>query len=917
MRWLRLRLGWLRTPFRLAHFPGVAAAVVASALILAGTATASRLFLASTGDAAFSREFDARREALRFESYEGINEDLLAEEDRIARSIPDLAPRLGPPNLVIAGGAAVLHGGRRHPDDPAADDVQLGYRAGFTAHIRPLARASKGQGQDQAQGDSQGIWITDTTARALGLRAGDRVTLSSGLQTAATRVAGVYHNIVDDTPDPFWEPIGDLIYAAQQDIKVRGPSPPPLVLTDLPLLMKLTTKLQSQGRIERVFYTTGPPLSLVEAERLAAGIGDITGQMADAFTPVALLFQNPRGLPKVSSPVPGAVARAEAVRTAVSPTALTVARFGQVMALALLVMAALYGVRRRRAEIAVLSTMGARSWALGTRAMVEAALPLALGTAGGLTAGVAFARVTDPAPFIDPAVVHAAIREAELTGLAGLALFGVATWASVAAEPSGRMGVGEWRGAARLGAALSSRPTWELVVLAVAGAAVYETATRRGAVARAGGVPQVDELLILAPLLVIGGLAAVVTRLLGWLLARRPLRGLRGRPAVLLASRRLAAAPRLALLLVAASAFAVGVLAYAGILVASVKATVNDKARVLVGSDASVTVPASAFPSVRSAGLAAMGATPVVRFDGVMLQPDQTPVDVLAVDPATFGAGTWWKPSYATVPLGELLRRLSDTSSRRLPAISVGAGGGFVAPEALSVSIGVPIPLSIVGGAAVFPGLHTDHRLLVVSAALLQDEANQRQAAGLASLGGRFEVWAKGDPARALRRLRAAGVGPFEDVITARQVMATTTFQAMSWSFGLLEAVGGVAVLVTLAGLLLYLQARQRGRVVAGALARRMGLARAAQRRSVAIELAGMLLVALVVGVALALVAALLVFARLDPLPAVPPGPALRLPVGLFGLLLAGVVLVAVAGAALVQRLSDRTSVAEMMRLAT
>lgn len=916
MRWLRLRLGWLRTPFRLAHFSGVAAAVVASALILAGTATASRLFLASTGDAAFSREFDARREALRFEGYEDINKELLAEEDRIARSIPDLAPRLGPPNLVIAGGAAVLHGGRRHPDDPATANVQLGYRAGFAAHIRPLARAGKGQGQDQAQGDSQGIWITDTTARALGLRAGDHVTLSSGLQTAATRVAGVYHNMVDDTPDPFWEPIGDLVYAAQQDIKVRGPSPPLLVLADLPLLMKLTTKLQSQGRIERVFYTTGPPLSLVEAEQLAAGIGDITGQMADAFSPLAIVFQNPSQ--RVSSPVPGAVARAEAVRTAVSPTALTVARFGQAMALALLVMAALYGVRRRRAEIAVLSTMGARSWALGTRAMVEAALPLALGTAGGLTAAVAFARVTDPAPFIDPAVVHAAIREAELTGLAGLVLFGVATWASVAAELSGRMGVGEWRGAARLGAALSSRPTWELVVLAVAGAAVYETATRRGAVARADGVPQVDELLILAPLLVIGGLAAVVTRLLGWLLARRPPRGLRGRPAVLLASRRLAAAPRLALLLVAASAFAVGVLAYAGILVASVKATVNDKARVLVGSDTSMTVPASAFPSVHSAALAAMGATPVVRFDGVMLQPDQTSVDVLAVDLATFGAGTWWKPSYATVPLGELLRRLGDTSSRRLPAISVGAGGGFVAPEALSVSIGVPIPLSIVGGATVFPGLHTDHRLLVVSAALLQDEANQRQAAGLASLGGRFEVWAKGDPAKALRRLRAAGVvGPFEDVVTARQVMATTTFQAMSWSFGLLEAVGGVAVLVTLAGLLLYLQARQRGRVVAGALARRMGLARAAQRRSVAIELAGMLLVALVVGVALALVAALLVFARLDPLPAVPPGPALRLPVGLFGLLLAGVVLVAVAGAALVQRLSDRTSVAEMMRLAT
>ena len=54
--------GWLsgnpKAPIRLVHFPGVALAVVAAALILALTATSGRLFLASAGDAAVGQELD-------------------------------------------------------------------------------------------------------------------------------------------------------------------------------------------------------------------------------------------------------------------------------------------------------------------------------------------------------------------------------------------------------------------------------------------------------------------------------------------------------------------------------------------------------------------------------------------------------------------------------------------------------------------------------------------------------------------------------------------------------------------------------------------------------------------------------------------------------------------------------------------
>jgi putative ABC transport system permease protein len=933
MRWLRLWLVWLRTPVRLAQFPGVAVAVVASAVVLAGTGAASRLFLASTGEAAFHRAYDPHREIMAFKGYQPLSDpsngqSLGSEESDINQLIPSIIHGLAPHRLQVVGVSAVLHGGRRHASPAGGYDVQLGYGTGFTAHIHPVARAPGPAGQ----GEGQGIWVPDTTARALGLRVGDRIELTSGVSGATTEIAGIYRDMREDVPDPFWAPLGELIYTAQaqgiaEDTKLP---PPPLLLANLPLLVHLAVQLQNQGVVARTFFPAAAPLSLDGAETMAGQIAVVQGEMANPDSTLARTFEgssiNPRPPPSVTSPLAGQVAQAEAVRTALSPTATTVARFGQAMALVLLVMAALYGVRRRRGEITALSAMGARNWALGARAAVEAALPLTFGLAGGLAAAVAFARLVDPAPHTNPAALHLAVREAAFAGLAGLALFGVSTWASAAAAVRDRTGAGEWRGAARLGAALSARPTWEMLVLVLAGAAAYETATRRGAIASPGGGPQVDELLILAPLLLIGGLAVLATRLLGWLLARRRPRGFRGSPAVLLASRRLAAAPRLALLLVAASAFAVGTLTYAGMLVASTRTTVRDKAHVLVGSDLNTTVLPAVLDSVHRADLGAAGATPVFRLDSVTLQPGGVSVDVLAIDPATFQGAVWWKPSYARVPLGTLLRRLQDPGAGgTLPAIDV--RGDFPAPEVSSISVagpatqsGVPptIPLKFMGDARVFPGLQTPRPLVVVSAASFEQWTRHLKSGPLRALSGRFELWAKGDPAAALRRLRAAGVDrlALQKPVTVNGVLGTTSFQSVTWSFGLLEGVGGLAVLVTLVGLLLYLQARQRGRVVAGALARRMGLTSGAQRRSVALELAGMLLVALVLGVVLALLATLLVFARLDPLPASPPGPALRVPLGLLGLLLAGVVVVAAAGAALVQRLADRAPVAEVLRLA-
>src|SRR5207248_508173 len=119
---------------------------------------------------------------------------------------------------------------------------------------------------------------------------------------------------------------------------------------------------------------------------------------------------------------------------------------------------------------------------------------------------------------------------------------------------------------------------------------------------------------------------------------------------------------------------------------------------------------------------------------------------------------------------------------------------------------------------------------------------------------------------------------------------------------GLLEAFGVLAGAITVLGMVLYLQARQRTREVSYVLAKRMGLRPRAHRRSVLVELLAMLVSAFVLALVFATVAAALVHGRLDPIPSLPPSPFLNIPLALYGMTLAGVVVACLAGATLVQR---------------
>jgi len=124
----------------------------------------------------------------------------------------------------------------------------------------------------------------------------------------------------------------------------------------------------------------------------------------------------------------------------------------------------------------------------------------------------------------------------------------------------------------------------------------------------------------------------------------------------------------------------------------------------------------------------------------------------------------------------------------------------------------------------------------------------------------------------------------------------------------------GAGVLAA-AGLLLYLQARQRSQVIASALSGRMGLRRRTEIASLSLELVAVVAFCAAVGGAVALAAAAPIVRRIDPLSQFTPGPVLAIPTA--ELLTAGLALAAAAALAgvLTRWLAHRADPVEALRV--
>jgi hypothetical protein len=183
--------------------------------------------------------------------------------------------------------------------------------------------------------------------------------------------------------------------------------------------------------------------------------------------------------------------------------------------------------------------------------------------------------------------------------------------------------------------------------------------------------------------------------------------------------------------------------------------------------------------------------------------------------------------------------------------------------------------------------------LLVVPVARLTAAA---QAASLSDPldGASAYVWARGSPPAVERALARSSLAPLyltsvDDFLNRDEL----TIGERAYNFLRVIALG--AAVLALAALLLYLRARSRSQLLTSVLMARMGIRASQQAAAAAIESAGLIAFAAILGIAAALATASELIRRVDPLPDYPPAVAAQVP----WLLVAAsfVVVVLVAGA--------------------
>ena len=867
-----------RIPFQLAHFPGLLAGLVVGAALLAIASAAGGLFLSSAGSRAATVELDSLEgsPALTVSTYgpltPAFDRDATGALSRSLATVPDL----GPIGLSVTGITGALPGA-------SGAKLQIAGVSGFLGQIEPVTKPE--------EVGASGLWVPASVASRLGLHPGSSLAVEVGGATVPVPVAGVYRDLDPARLTAFWR----LVPGMAASTEPNASAPPAVLLGSPDAVVATFGGVVPTGRFQWVAPIAGTDVSLDVARRLAAGVARVRSALTVPDVPPGSVLRGTSGVvPFSDSPLPAAVADARAARDELRASTRAISFAAIAIALLAMGAAGTYATRWRRVQADLLSMHGMGPAGQGALAAVEALVPVALGAALGWAIAVGVVSLLGPSSVLDPAARDQALRGVLRASAFGLVLYGVA------AGVASRTGSEARRGRA---ARVAARTPWEPVVLVLAAASLYEIRTRSEP-ASAGP----DVLLLAFPVLFVAGLAGLAAR--GLPKAVGALRGRVGpnRFPAFLAVRRVASASRAAVLLVAGTAIAVGILVDAGALSATVDRTSQAKSVAAAGSDLVVPLerPATGPVSTAVPPGAVPASTVVVRLHAGRLSPGG-PVDVIAIDPATFERGAGWDGSFGSATPARLLADLAAPAGNRIPAIVAGAG----APETAGLEVqGQPFAVRIADRVAGWPGMSEPGRPLVV---VPLDRMAAAQPLLLQSRAATAELWERGDPEALRSRLDAAGVRT-DDVVTAEDVRRRPDLQALGWAIELLFALGVTAATVAVVGMVLHLQARQRSRNLSFALASRMGLSDRAHRRALTLELGMLIGSAAVIGSVLAVVAALLVRPRLEVAPDLPGPTVFEVPWALLAGVAAGAMVVAMAGGWLAQRRARRANAAEVLR---
>jgi putative ABC transport system permease protein len=742
-----------------------------------------------------------------------------------------------------------------------------------------------------------GVLLPDLRARALGIGPGDDVRLELGGRTVSAPVAGVYRDLASVPRSDYWHPWDDQIYGTKC-ILIDCPAPPAMVLTSLPEMTSLSARLG----VGLATFTWEAPL---RTDRITRSQADSLAAFFERFRsrtsrggPLFGRFKCCNyGFPQasVNSAMPG-IAHAVDVRVSqIESPAFLLRAAGVLVALAVLVSAGVFLIAARPVEARLLVARGAEPSRVALGLAAEVLVPSAIACAAGLLLSIAAVRLSIARGLIEPSAVSAAVRAAAIAVPVAVVVLVAAAMVAFFRQSEHHR--------ARL--RLVARLPWELAPAAASLLALRRLRSTGAFVQDASGLQRPTIWLLGFAILFVAGFGTLAARLSLPAYRRWRSRSRSASSRTYLAARRLTAFPGPTFALVAVVAICLGISVESLLLVASMRATIDAKAGIFVGSDVSgeieqTTPVPRAFP---------LPVTRVTRVrDAGTITDSTTQFDLLAVDPSTFAHAAYWRSSFSSSPLGDLMRGLNaSTGPAGVAAIVVGAD-----MDAVTIEERV-FPLDVVGRADAFPGMTSGTPLLVVNRAWLHSNPTAGQL--VLNAGTSEELWVRGDADRARAALNGLRYPPYL-ILAADQVKEIPSLAAMLDTFVVLDILGAGAALLAIAGTLMYLQARQRGHLVSYALSLRMGMTARTNERSLRRELAAMLGSSLLIGAILAVISGVVVAPLIDPLPTVPPRPLLVVPWVPFALAVALVGGAVVGGARFTAGRVRRVELGEVMRVA-
>jgi hypothetical protein len=907
----------MKAPLLLFRFPGLFVSVALGALLLALAISSYPLFISASesnvldGSVRGASRFGVGIAVTQSDRYvfvrgEGLTVDPLGivypalgrpgeftwePRTRILdRQLGDIE-QLGDPVLTILGPTVSMS----KPGGTTDLHVRLLSKSGWQQHVKMV----------EGDPDAHGMWLADTVAETIGVHPGDEVVFESQDVTRRVEVVGIYEALVKSAiATPYWGSLTNEIYPQL----LGDPEPPAFALLDPEDLADVAPSLGYEDARFTWEYPirTSEPLTLPLARKLEErfdvfqhDFGNTESRLGRAFFCTALCV-NSAGVGNYASLLSTIVPQIDDQISAIKSPIDLLSTAGTIVALTVIASAGVFMIARRKTEAALLFARGAGAASVGFKTVIESVIPALLGTAAGFGIAWLLVSVLGPDGAIDPSARDQGIRSAAMGIPVSVALIGIVATISFLRQSEAA--------SSRL-RSLANLP-WEIAVLALAGFCLRNLLNGRAIVQEARSVARPSAYLLLFPIFFVGGFAGLAARSLQPPL-KRLVKGSRGMgDASYLTLHRLAGARRLAVVLVTACALALGILVYAQTVVNSLETTVDAKSLLFVGSDVQAQIrfdqdPPSdiEFPMTKVTKMPSKGALP----------GREAPVDVVAVDPDTLASAAYWSSSFAADPLEELASRLGESRGDRVPVVIAGWDDDSVS----NLQIGhVSIPIEVIALPKNFPGRTLGDPIVAIDVAAI---ARFNEVAGfpdvLQEASNSSELWIKGPTGAILNDLAASETTIFQ-TLTAREVRTIPSIVTVTRTFGYLKSLGFGAGLLAIVSLVMYLQARQRNRVVSFALSRRMGLSNSKHRLSLVLELGGMLVAAFAVATGLALVAARLILDEIEPLKKIPPDSLFEIPVPLLVACGAVLLLTAIAGGYVTNRTAEKANFAEVMRLA-